>query len=106
MGQLTLLIYNLYCTNELLLYVLQHTPGVFPFHTVVEARRLFVAFALFVLVRFHVLCQVIAPHEPLATVRAHEALLPRVSPQMSLQLVRPGEALATEEPVAHKRPLP
>jgi len=49
--------------------------------------------------------QVVTPHEPLAAVRANKALLPRVRPQVSLQLVRPGEALAAEQPVAHKRPL-
>lgn len=64
------------------------------------------AFALFVLVSFDVFCQVVTPHEPFAAVRANKALLPCVSPQVSLQLIRPGETLATEQPVAHKRPLP
>ena len=93
----------------LVLYVLQHTPGVLPLHPVVvvlQARGLFVTFALFILVRLDVLRQVVAPHEPLATVRTHEALLPGVSPQVSLQLVRAGEALPAEQPVAHERPLP
>lgn len=84
------------------LWLLQHTPRVLSFDVL---QRLFLTLAPFVLVRFDVLGQVVTPHEPLAAVRAHEALLPSVSPQVSLQLVRPGEALATEEPVADKRPL-
>lgn len=60
---------------------------------------------LFVLVRFHVFGQVVTAHEPFATVRAYEPLLPRVSPQVPLQLVGAREALATEQPVTHKRPL-
>lgn len=64
------------------------------------------ALAFFVLVRFHVFGQMVTAHEPFATVRTHEALLPRVSPQVPLQLVRPGEAFATEKPVAHERTLP
>lgn len=83
--------------------VLQQTPGVLPFDVL---KCLVVALAFFVLVSFDMFCQVVTPHEPLAAVRANKALLPRVSPQVSLQLVRPGETLATEEPVAHKRPLP
>lgn len=82
--------------------MLQHIPRVLPFDVV---KCLVVALAFFVLVSFDVFCQVVTPHEPLAAVRANKALLPRVSPQVSLQLVRPGETLATEQPVAHKRPL-
>lgn len=82
--------------------MLQHTPRVLSFDVV---QRLFLTLAPFILVRFDVFGQVVTPHEPLAAVRAHKALLPSVSPQVSLQLVRPGEALATEEPVADKRPL-
>lgn len=66
---------------------------------------LVVALGLFVLVSFDMFGQVVTPHESLAAVRANKALLPRVSPQVSLQLVRPGETLPTEQPVAHKRPL-
>lgn len=68
-------------------------------------KCLVVALAFFVLVSFDVFCQVVTPHEPLAAVRANKTFLPRVSPQVSLQLVRPGETLATEQPVTHKRPL-
>lgn len=83
--------------------MLQHIPRVLPFDV---AERLVVALALFVLVSFDMFRQVVTPHEPLAAVRANKALLARVSPQVSLQLVRPGETLATEQPVAHKWPLP
>lgn len=82
---------------------LQRAPGLLPLHLL---QALVVALALFVLMRFDVFGQMVTPHEPLAAVLAHKALLPRVSPQVSLQLVRPGEALPAEEPVAHERPLP
>ena len=82
--------------------VLLHIPRVLPFHMV---KCLVVALGLFVLVSFDMFGQVVTPHESLAAVRANKALLPRVSPQVSLQLVRPGETLPTEQPVAHKRPL-
>lgn len=82
--------------------MLQHIPRVLPFDVV---KCLVVALAFFVLVSFDMFCQVVTPHEPLAAVRANKALLPSVSPQVSLQLIRPGETLATEQPVAHKRPL-
>jgi len=83
--------------------VLQHIPRVLPFDVI---ECLVVALAFFVLVSFDVFRQVVTPHEPLAAVRANKALLPSVSPQVSLQLIRPGETLATEQPVAHERPLP
>ena len=50
--------------------------------------------------------EVVAPHEPLATLLAAEALLPRVRAQVPLQLVGAREALATEQPVADEGPLP
>lgn len=49
--------------------------------------------------------QVIRAHEPLVADGAGEALLPCVRSQMSLELVRAGEPLAAEEPVAYKGPL-
>lgn len=58
-----------------------------------------------VLVRLHVLCQVIGPHEPFTADGAGEPLLAGVRPQVPLELVRPGEALAAEEPVADERAL-
>lgn len=81
----------------------QQAPGVLLLDVV---QCLLLTFALFVLVSFDVFGQVVTPHEPLAAVRTHEALLPGVSPQVSLQLIRAGEALATEEPVADERSLP
>ncbi len=56
-------------------------------------------------VRLDVLLQVIRAHEPLVAHRAGEALLARVSAEMPLQFVRPGEPFPAKEPVAHKRPL-
>lgn len=50
-------------------------------------------------------CQVVTPHKPLATVRANKAFLPCMSPQVPLELIRPGETLATEQPITHKRTL-
>lgn len=75
---------------------------VLPFDVVVQS--LVVRLDLFVLVSFDVFGQVVTAHKPFATVRTNEPLLARVSPQVSLQLVRAREALATEQPVTHKRP--
>lgn len=52
--------------------------------------------ALLALVGLHVLGEVVAAHEALATVRAGEALLTRVRAQVSLQLVGARETLPTE----------
>ena len=46
--------------------------------------------------------QVIRAHEPLVADGASEPLLPGVCSQVSLELVRPGEPLAAEQPVADK----
>lgn len=54
---------------------------------------------------FNVLGQMVASHKPFATFRACKAFLPSVSPQVSLQLVRPSETFATEQPVADEGPL-
>lgn len=54
---------------------------------------------------FDVFAQVVAPHEALVAHRARKPLLPRVSAQVPLELVGPGEPFPTKEPVAHKRPL-
>lgn len=62
--------------------------------------------AFFILVSLYVLGQVVAPHEPLGALGAHELLLSRVCPPVSLQLVAPGEPLPAEHPVADERPLP
>ena len=56
-------------------------------------------------VRFDVLAQVVAPHKALVAHGTREPLLAGVRAQVSLQLVRPREPLAAEEPVAHERPL-
>ena len=61
--------------------------------------------ALSGLVGLDVFGEVVAPHEPLATLLAAEALLPRVRAQMPLQLVGAREALPAEQPVADERPL-
>lgn len=53
-----------------------------------------------------VFVEVVAPHEPLAAGLTGEALLAGVSPEMPLQLVRPRERLATEQPAAHEGALP
>lgn len=63
-------------------------------------------FFLLILVRFHVLRQVIAPHEPFAARRTGEPLLAGVSPKMTLQFVAPGEPFAAEQPVADERSFP
>lgn len=49
--------------------------------------------------------QVVASGKALGAEQAGELLLPGVSAHMALQLVRTGEPLATEEPVADERPL-
>ena len=53
-----------------------------------------------------VFVKMIRPGEPLPTLLTGEPLLPRVSPEMPLQLVRPGEGLVTEDPAAGERSLP
>lgn len=58
-----------------------------------------------IFMRFYVLRQMIGPHESLRANTASESLLAGVRPQVSLQLVGPGEALAAEQPVADERPL-
>ena len=55
--------------------------------------------------RFCVLRKVVRSHEPLVTSGTREPLLSSVGPQMSLEFVWASESLATEQPVAHKRPL-
>jgi hypothetical protein len=65
-------------------------------------KRLLMTLVFFVLVSFDVFCQMVTPHEPLATVWTNKALLPSMSPQVSLQLIRPGETLATEKPVTNE----
>lgn len=57
------------------------------------------------LVRFEVLAEVIAAHEPLGAAGAREALLAGVRLQMALQLVGAREALAAEHPRAGERAL-
>lgn len=52
-----------------------------------------------------VLAEVVGAHEALVADGAGEAFLARVSAQMPLQLVGPGEPPAAEEPVADERPL-
>lgn len=56
-------------------------------------------------VRPEMLRQMVRSHELLRALRALEPLLAGVSSSMPLQLVRPGEALAAEHPVADERPL-
>lgn len=58
------------------------------------------------LVGLDVLGEVIAPHEPFATLLTPEALLPGVCAQVPLKLVGAGEAFAAEQPVADEGPLP
>lgn len=50
--------------------------------------------------------EVVAPHEPLATLLTPKSLFPRVRAQMPLQLVRAGEALAAEQPVTDEGSFP
>jgi len=57
------------------------------------------------LVGLHVFGEVVAPHEPLATLMASEALLSGVRAEVPLQFVRAREALAAEQPVADERAL-
>lgn len=57
------------------------------------------------LVGLDMLGEVIATHEPLATLCAAESLLAGVCAQVPLKLVRTCEALTAEEPVANERPL-
>ena len=47
----------------------------------------------------------IRSHELLVALRTQEPFLSRVSPSMPLKLVRPGEPLSAEGPVANERPL-
>lgn len=44
--------------------------------------------------------QVVGTHEPFVALRTGKAFLSSVGPKVALQLVRPGEALAAEKPVA------
>ena len=53
-------------------------------------------------VRLSMLSQVVGPHEALVADGAGEPLLPCVCSQVPLQLVRPGEPLPAEQPVAHE----
>lgn len=61
--------------------LLLHRSEVFSFDVI---RGLFVTFALLVLVRLHMFGQMVAPHEPLAAVRTHEAFFPGMSSQVPL----------------------
>ena len=54
------------------------------------------------MVRLDVFAEVVTAHESLVAHGAGEALLSRVRAQMTLQLIRARESLATEEPVADK----
>lgn len=47
----------------------------------------------------------VASHKAFVADRTGEAFLSRVGSQMSLQLVRSGEAFAAEQPVTNERPL-
>ena len=60
---------------------------------------------LLVLVRLHVLTQMVAAHEALATDVTREPFLSRVRSNVTLQLVGACEPLATEEPVTDERSL-
>ena len=53
-----------------------------------------------------VFVEMIGPGEPLPALLAGEPLLPGVSPEMSLKLIRPGEGLVAEDPAAGERSLP
>ena len=57
------------------------------------------------LVCLDVFVEMIRPGEPLPTLLTSEPLLPSVSPEMPLELVRPGEGLVTEHPAAGERSL-
>ena len=59
--------------------------------------------ALLGLVRFHVLREMIGPHEAFVTLFALEALFTGVRAQVSLEFIGPGETFAAEQPVADKR---
>ena len=50
--------------------------------------------------------EMIRPGEPLPTLLAGEPLLPRVSSEVPLEFIRPGEGLVTEDPAAGERSLP
>lgn len=63
----------------------------------------FVLFRVFILVRFDVFLQVIAPDEPLFARRAGEAFLAGVGAEVPLEFVRTKEPFSAEQPVAHKR---
>ena len=58
------------------------------------------------LVSLDVFVEMVGPGESLPALLAGEPLLPRVSPQMPLEFVRPGEGLVTEDPAAGERSLP
>lgn len=53
---------------------------------------------------FHVFRQVVGSHEPLITDWTGKPLLSGVCSQMALELIAPGEALTTEQPIAHEGP--
>ena len=57
-------------------------------------------------VRLHVLVEMIGAGEALRATRTHKPLLPRVRPQVTLQFVRPREGFLTEGPAAGIGPLP
>ena len=61
---------------------------------------------LLVLVRLHVLAQVITAHEALAAYVTREPFLARVSPYVPLELVGSREPFAAEQPVTDERALP
>ena len=58
------------------------------------------------LVSLDMFVQMIRPGESLPTLLAGKPLLPRVSPEVPLEFIRPGEGLVTEDPPAGERPLP
>ena len=53
-----------------------------------------------------VLRQVVGTHEPFVALRTGKPFLSSVGPKVALQLVRPGEALAAEKPVADEGSFP
>ena len=71
-----------------------------------RTRRCFSSLSATLLVSANMFVQMVRSGESFAALRTDETLLTSVCSQMALQLVRPSERLAAENPPAGERPLP